>query len=117
MGRACAARLGVPYRRIGGVMVALRRRGGAARLERTLLELERGRCSRELLDIGRKSADIEPLVTAKCVAGLLMPDEGVIDPMALTTAYARPGSNERGVGSSRCAGGPNRAPRRRWVPA
>ena len=32
--------------------------------------------------------DLEPLVTERCVAGLLMPDEGVIDPMALTVAYA-----------------------------
>ena len=27
-------------------------------------------------------------MTGRCVAGLWMPDEGVIDPMALTVAYA-----------------------------
>ena len=79
-------RLGVPYRRIGGVMVALNDEE-ATRLEHTLLELEQAGVRGELLT-SAQVRDIEPLVTAKCVAGLLMPDEGVIDPMALTTAYA-----------------------------
>ena len=79
-------RLGVPYRRIGGVMVALNE-DEAARLEHTLGELEQAGVRGELLTPAQVG-DIEPLITAKCVAGLLMPDEGVIDPMALTIAYA-----------------------------
>ena len=57
--------------------------------EATRLEhAARARRARSASARHRRTRDIEPLVTAKCVAGLLMPDEGVIDPMALTTAYA-----------------------------
>lgn len=79
-------RLGVPYRRIGGVMIALNE-NEASRLEHTLTELEQAGVPGELLTPAQVR-DIEPLITAECVAGLLMPDEGVIDPMALTIAYA-----------------------------
>lgn len=80
------ARLNVPYRRIGGVMVALDD-AEAERLEHTRHQLDEAGVRGELLT-GARVRDIEPLVTADCVAGLLMPDEGVIDPMALTVAYA-----------------------------
>ncbi|WP_458319297.1 FAD-dependent oxidoreductase [Mycolicibacterium brisbanense] len=80
------ARLGVPYRRIGGVMVALND-SEASRLDRTLSELEQAGVRGELLNPAQVR-HIEPLITADCVAGLHMPDEGVIDPMALTVAYA-----------------------------
>ena len=79
-------RLNVPYRRIGGVMVALDD-GEAQRLQHTLLELNEAGVRGELLTSARVR-EIEPLVSRDCVAGLLMPDEGVIDPMALTVAYA-----------------------------
>jgi len=79
-------RLRVPYRRLGAVMVALDD-GEGGRLEHTLLELKESGVRGEMLT-ARQVRDIEPLVTADCTAGLLMPDEGVIDPMALTVAYA-----------------------------
>jgi glycerol-3-phosphate dehydrogenase len=79
-------RLSVPYRRMGAVMVALDD-DEAARLEPTLEEIRACGVRAELLAPGQVR-DLEPLVTDRCVAGLLMPDEGVIDPMALTVAYA-----------------------------
>lgn len=79
-------RLDVPYRRIGGVMIALSDEE-ASRLEHTLGELEQAGVRGDLLTPAQVN-DIEPLITDSCVAGLHMPDEGVIDPIALTTAYA-----------------------------
>jgi glycerol-3-phosphate dehydrogenase len=81
-----AARLSVPYRRIGAVMVALDDEQ-ADRLEETLAEVLACGSQAELLTARQVSAT-EPLITDRCVAGMLMPDEGVIDPMALTIAYA-----------------------------
>jgi glycerol-3-phosphate dehydrogenase len=80
------ARLDVPYRRIGGVMVALNA-VDAERLEHTLDELREAGVRGELLT-PQQVREAEPLITDQAVAGLLMPDEGIIDPMALTVAYA-----------------------------
>jgi glycerol-3-phosphate dehydrogenase len=79
-------RLGVPYRRLGAVMVALDE-AETLRLEHTLLELTEAGVRGEMLT-PTQVRELEPLVTTDCAAGLLMPDEGVIDPMALTVAYA-----------------------------
>ncbi len=79
-------RLSVPYRRTGAVMVALDD-DEAVRLAQTREEIRACGARAELLT-PRQVMDAEPLVTDRCVAGLLMPDEGVIDPMALTVAYA-----------------------------
>jgi glycerol-3-phosphate dehydrogenase len=79
-------RLDVPYRRLGGIMVALTA-DEAEVLERTVAELAEAGVRGELWTPERVRA-AEPLVTDRCVAGLWMPDEGVIDPMALTVAYA-----------------------------
>ncbi|WP_377644962.1 NAD(P)/FAD-dependent oxidoreductase [Oryzobacter terrae] len=79
-------RLGVPYRRIGAVMVA-RSEQEAATLEHTLEELTEAGVPGELWT-AEKVRSAEPLVSKNCVAGLWMPEEGVIDPMALTVAYA-----------------------------
>lgn len=80
-------RLGVPYRRMGAVMVALDHTE-ASTLERTLEELAQAGVRGELLTAAQVRKT-EPLVTSRCVGGLLMPDEGVIDPIALTVAYAQ----------------------------
>ena len=80
-------RLDVPYRRIGGLMIALDD-GEAERLEHTRDEIAACGVAVRTLD-GRQVREREPLVSPHCVAGLLMPDEGVIDPMRLTAAYAR----------------------------
>jgi glycerol-3-phosphate dehydrogenase len=79
-------RLSVPYRRMGAVMVALDD-DEAARLELTVAEIRACGVRAELL-APRQVRELEPLVTERCVAGLLMPDEGVIDPMALTVGFA-----------------------------
>ncbi|MFJ6564239.1 NAD(P)/FAD-dependent oxidoreductase [Streptomyces sp. NPDC091412] len=81
------ARLDVPYRRIGGVMVALDA-NEAERLEHTRDEVIACGVAVEALD-ARQVRAREPLVSPHVVAGLLLPDEGIIDPMRLTAAYAR----------------------------
>ncbi len=80
-------RLDVPYRRIGGVMVALTA-DEAERLEHTRQEVIACGVAVDALD-ARQVLAREPLVTRDVVAGLLLPDEGIIDPMRLTAAYAR----------------------------
>lgn len=80
-------RLDVPYRRIGAVMVALTEEE-AARLDHTLEEIHECGVAARLLTAA-EVREIEPLVTPDCVAGLAMPDEGIIDPMKLTVAYAQ----------------------------
>ena len=80
-------RLSVPYRRLGAVMVALDEEQ-AATLEHTRDEVRACGARAELLTPAQ-ARDLEPLITTRCVAGLSMPDEGVIDPMALTVAYAQ----------------------------
>ncbi|WP_152769358.1 NAD(P)/FAD-dependent oxidoreductase [Streptomyces spongiae] len=81
------ARLDVPYRRIGGVMVALDA-AEAERLEHTHQEVLACGVAVQALD-ARQVLAREPLVTPHAVAGLLLPDEGIVDPMRLTAAYAR----------------------------
>lgn len=81
------SRLDVPYRRIGGVMVALDT-DEAERLEHTRDEVVACGVAVQDLDAGQVRRR-EPLVTSRAVAGLLLPDEGIIDPMRLTAAYAR----------------------------
>jgi glycerol-3-phosphate dehydrogenase len=81
------ARLSVPYRRLGAVMVALDAEQ-AATLEHAREEIRACGARAELLTPAQ-AREQEPLITSRCVAGLAMPDEGVIDPMALTVAYAQ----------------------------
>jgi glycerol-3-phosphate dehydrogenase len=76
----------VPYRRIGAVMVALDD-AEAERLGSTLAQMRAAGVRGQLLEPGQVRR-LEPLVTERCVAGLHMPDEGVIDSIALTVAYA-----------------------------
>lgn len=83
---ALCRQLDVPYRRIGSIMVALDE-AEAGRLESTAGEMGEAGARGELLDPGQVRR-LEPLVTNRCMAGLYMPDDGIIDPMALTVAYA-----------------------------
>ncbi|MEI6449374.1 MAG: FAD-dependent oxidoreductase [Actinomycetes bacterium] len=80
-------RLDVPYRRIGAIMVALSDEEGD-RLEGIRQEAEECAARAELLT-ARQVLEAEPLVSGDCVAGLLLPDEGIIDPMRLTIAYGQ----------------------------
>ncbi len=80
-------RLDVPYRRIGGLMIALDATE-AATLDHVVDEARAGGARAELLD-GAAARRIEPLVTESRVAAVHLPDEGVIDPMRLTVGYAR----------------------------
>jgi len=84
---ALTGRLDVPFRRLGGLMVALNA-DEEQRLQETLAEVHACGVRGELLT-ARQVRDAEPLVSEHAVAGLLLPDEGVIDPMRLTIAFAR----------------------------
>jgi glycerol-3-phosphate dehydrogenase len=79
-------RLDVPYRRIGALTVAFDDEGIQA-----LHELEdnvrAAGAKVEWLD-GATARQHEPLLSPECVAALYYPDEGIVDPMRLTYAYA-----------------------------
>jgi len=79
-------RLRVPYTRIGALTVALDDEGltGLDTLEVQVRE------AGVLVDrlTGDQARELEPLLTPECVGALHYPDEGIIDPLRLTTAYA-----------------------------
>ena len=79
-------RLNVPYRRIGGIMVALNEEE-AHHLAGTVDEINQCSVSAKLISPA-EALELEPLVTTKIVRGISMPDEGIIDPIRLTAAYA-----------------------------
>ena len=79
-------RLGVPFRRIGSVVVATNDEE-EARLAEVHDQVQACGARSEVITPARVR-EIEPLVTPVCRAGLLLPDEGIIDPMRLTVAYA-----------------------------
>ncbi|CAB4334003.1 MAG: FAD-dependent oxidoreductase [Actinobacteria bacterium] len=81
-----AGRLHVPYRRMGGLMVGLNDEQ-AHHLVGTLVEIHECGVRAELVD-PHEARKLEPLVTPNIVQGMWMPDEGIIDPLRLTTAYA-----------------------------
>jgi glycerol-3-phosphate dehydrogenase len=80
------ARLDVPYRRIGALTVAFDAEGvrGLESLER---DVRAAGTKVEWLD-GHEARTHEPLLSDDCVAALYYPDEGIVDPMRLTWAYA-----------------------------
>jgi glycerol-3-phosphate dehydrogenase len=79
-------RLDVPYRRIGALTVALDAEGVAA-LENLHEDVRAAGAKVQWLD-GAQARRHEPLLTPECVAALYYPDEGIVDPMRLTWAYA-----------------------------
>ena len=84
---ALCARLDVPYRRIGAVMLALDD-AEAARLPEIAAEA-RACGARAALVSGTRARALEPLAAPGCRAALHLPDEGIVDPMRLTVAFAR----------------------------
>ncbi len=80
------ARLDVPYRRIGALTVAFDEDGvhGLAALEN---DVRAAGAKVQWLD-GDDARRIEPLLSSDCIAALHYPDEGIIDPVRLTWAYA-----------------------------
>lgn len=79
-------RLDVTYRRTGGLMVAVSDEQ-AATLPRLLDEALGCGAEARIVD-GDEVRRLEPLVTGDAIAGLWLPEEGVIDPMRLTVGYA-----------------------------
>jgi glycerol-3-phosphate dehydrogenase len=79
-------RLGVPYRRIGALTAAVDEAGVTALRELEAQVRAAGvKCEWLTGDAARAQ---EPLLTDACVAALYYPDEGIVDPMRLTWAYA-----------------------------
>ncbi len=79
-------RLRVPYDRIGALTVALDEEGlvPLAELEQNVREA--GVRVERLT--GDQARELEPLLTDECVGAVFYPDEGIVDPMRLTWAYA-----------------------------
>ena len=79
-------RLRVPYRRIGALTVALDEEGLAG------LDVLEDQVREAGVAVQRLSGDqartLEPLLTPDCVGAVFYPDEGIIDPLRLTSAYA-----------------------------
>ena len=84
---ALCARLDVPYRRIGALILALDD-AEAAKLDEVAAEARACGVRAALLD-GDRARALEPLVAPACRAALHLPDEGIVDPMRLTVAFAR----------------------------
>jgi glycerol-3-phosphate dehydrogenase len=80
------SRLDVPYRRIGALTAALDQRGLGA-LDALESDVRAAGTKVERLT-GDEARVLEPLLTEQCVGALHYPDEGIIDPMRLTWAYA-----------------------------
>lgn len=80
------ARLDVPYRRLGGLMIA-RNADEADRLPGILDDAIACGAPAELIT-GAQALELEPLVTPDCTAAIHLSAEGVIDPLRLTAAYA-----------------------------
>lgn len=81
-----AERLGVPYRRIGSVVAAISEEE-EGRLEAVHSQVTACGARAEFIT-ATQVREIEPLVSPEVRAGLLLPDEGIIDPARLTVAYA-----------------------------
>jgi glycerol-3-phosphate dehydrogenase len=81
------ARLDVPFQRIGSLSVAL-----TAEQQERLPELHRdavaaGAVNARLIG-GEEARELEPMLSPAVSGALLLPDEGIIDPVRLTWAYA-----------------------------
>ncbi|KRC51921.1 hypothetical protein ASE16_02310 [Leifsonia sp. Root227] len=79
-------RLRVPYDRIGALTVALDEEGFAA-LDGLERDVREAGVRVERLT-GDQARELEPLLSEACVGAVFYPDEGIIDPMRLTWAYA-----------------------------
>lgn len=80
-------RLDVPYRRLGALMIAVDDRE-RERLPAIVEEACACGVRADLLD-SRRARSIEPMITPACLGAVHLPDEGIVDPMRLTIAFAR----------------------------
>lgn len=80
-------RLGVPWRRIGSLTVALDD-DQAAKLPGLLEEARAAGAGNARLVDAAETRRLEPMVSPDARGALLLPDEGIIDPMRLVWAYA-----------------------------
>ncbi len=79
-------RLDVPFSRPGALTVALDP-GQAEKLPAIHAEAQAAGTRAELLT-GEQARELEPLISPECCGAVHLPDEGLIDPMRLTCAYA-----------------------------
>ena len=79
-------RLDVPFSRPGALTIALDD-DQAKELPRLLEEAVAAGTRAELIS-GERARELEPMITPECRGALHLPDEGLIDPMRLTCAYA-----------------------------
>jgi glycerol-3-phosphate dehydrogenase len=95
-------RLDVPFSRPGALTVALDDEQ-ASRLPGICAEAQAAGTRAELIS-GERAREIEPLLTQECTAAVHLPDEGLIDPVRLTWAYAElAAANGAGISLSRPA--------------
>jgi glycerol-3-phosphate dehydrogenase len=80
------ARLDVPFDRVGGLITALND-DEESRLP-ALRDEAIGCDVRAEILTGSQTRSLEPMISEACQAALWLPDEGIIDPMRLTVAYA-----------------------------
>jgi glycerol-3-phosphate dehydrogenase len=79
-------KLNVPFRRVGALMPAI----NEVETQALPAEMELARqCGvrAEILS-GEEARRLEPLISPNCIRALHLPDEGIIDPMRLTWAFA-----------------------------
>lgn len=79
-------RLNVPYRRIGALMPALN--AAEAKNLPGLCQEAVGCGVRAAILDGDEARRLEPMISPDCQSALHLPDEGIIDPMRLTWAFA-----------------------------
>lgn len=80
------ARLHVPYNRVGALTVALSE-NDLPGLEALEADVHAAGAKVNRLT-GDQARELEPLLSNECIAAIYYPDEGIIDPMRLTWAYA-----------------------------
>ena len=80
------ARLDVPYRRMGALMIAVEPEQ-AERLESISKDIQARGARAELISAA-EARRIEPMITERTLGAVSLPDEGLIDPMRLTIGFA-----------------------------
>jgi glycerol-3-phosphate dehydrogenase len=83
---ALCASLDTPFRRIGGLAVALGD-GEEAALPGLLATARANGCAAEIVS-GERARELEPMVSPAARAALHVPGEGIVDPLRLTVNYA-----------------------------
>jgi glycerol-3-phosphate dehydrogenase len=78
--------LNVPFKRIGALMPAMDEVEAQALSQE--MELALGCGVRAQILSGEDARRLEPMISEKCISALHLPDEGIIDPMRLTWAFA-----------------------------